>query len=264
MYHLRKSPGTKGGQDDNSEKIGRIGAEEGREGALLSERCGNIALNFGELYYRIQKTALIIQYGYNDGADAEQHDNALDKIIDGSRHIAAQYDIDSGQNSHCDDTDGIRNIERDPEQARQAVVDGGGIGNQEDEGNGGGRNLQRLAEIPLPEVIRHCCCGQVVGHNAGPSAEHDPGKQASEECIAQTDPGRGKTVLPSELSGVTDEYDGGKIGCAVRECGQPRADGTSAQNEIIHVGCMLAGSHSDQNHNSEKQKKHDDFYCHDK
>ena len=55
--------------------------------------------------------------------------------------------------------------------------------------------------------IRHCLGIERVGHNAGTPAQDDPGEHGSDQGIADTDPGRGNTVFPAKLSGVTDEYD---------------------------------------------------------
>ena len=66
---------------------------------------------------RFHKAALAHQHSGNDNHNAKQHDDALNKVIDGSCHVAACDDVNRGQNRHENDTDGVVNVECHAEQA---------------------------------------------------------------------------------------------------------------------------------------------------
>ena len=48
-------------------------------------------------------------------------------------------------------------------------------------------------------------------HDTGTSAEYDPCEQRADNGIAETDPSGSNSVFPTELTGIADKYNGGKI-----------------------------------------------------
>ena len=102
-----------------------------------------------------KKTALGIEHGGNDDADAHQHDTALDKVIDGSGHIAAGDHIDTCKDPHQNDADGVIHVERHAEKPGETVEQGGRVGNQKDKDDDGGADLQRLALKSLTKELGH-------------------------------------------------------------------------------------------------------------
>ena len=51
----------------------------------------------------------------------------------------------------------------------------------------------------------------MLGHQACSASENDPGKQRTEDGIADADPCGGKTEFPAELSCITDKNNCGKV-----------------------------------------------------
>ena len=82
-----------------------------------------------------------MQHRGNDGRDAKDHDNALNKIIDGGRHIAACNDIDTGEYRHDDDAYGVIDVKRHTEQAAQAIIEACSVRDEED------KNDDRCAKL---------------------------------------------------------------------------------------------------------------------
>ena len=91
------------------------------------------------------KAALAVEHGGDDGDDADEHDDALDEVVDGGGHVAAGDDIDAGEHRHDDDAHGVVDVKRHAEQAGEAVVQGGRVGDEEDEDDDRRGDLQRLA-----------------------------------------------------------------------------------------------------------------------
>ena len=115
LYHLRQTPCAKAGQDDNAEQVERVGTKERSKDARLRRGCriGNLC----QTVDRFHKAALAHQHSGNDNRNAKQHDDALNKVIDGGCHVAACDDVNRGQNRHENDTDGVVNVECHAEQA---------------------------------------------------------------------------------------------------------------------------------------------------
>ena len=99
-------------------------------------------------------------------------------------------------------------------------------------------------------------------HDPGPPAQDDPGQQAANQGVADANPGGGQAVFPSELSGVTDEYNGGKVGGAVGKGSEPGANAPSSQYKVIDIGGMTPGIESYPQHDGKKDDQHQQFYSH--
>ena len=96
----------------------------------------------------------------------------------------------------------------------------------------------------------------MLGHDAGPPAQNDPGKQGTNQGISQTDPGGGNAVFPAELSGIADKNNGGKVRSTIGKSSKPGADTSSTQYESVDIGCIFTAVKADGNHNCEKACKH--------
>ena len=75
---------------------------------------------------------------------SEEHDDALNKIVDGSCHISADNDIDCGEQCHYDDADAVVNGKCHGEQTGKTVVKRCGVGNHENKDNNSGDDLEIL------------------------------------------------------------------------------------------------------------------------
>ena len=58
--------------------------------------------------------ALAVEYGGNDGADPKNHDDALDKVVDGGGHIPPGNDIHAGEHRHHNDAQGVVDVKAMP------------------------------------------------------------------------------------------------------------------------------------------------------
>lgn len=99
-------------------------------------------------------------------------------------------------------------------------------------------------------------------HHAGAPSQHHPGQQASDQGVAQADPGGGQPVFPTELSGVADEHHCGKVGRPVGEGREPGPNAPAAQHEIVHVGGVPAGAEADNDHDGKENDEQHNFNKH--
>ncbi len=200
-----------------------------------------------------------MEHRRDDGADAEEHDDALDKVVDGGGHIAAGNHVHTGEDGHGDDANGVINVKGHAEQPGQAVIQAGGVGNQKDEDNHRGGDFQRGGAEPLAEELGHGGGVQVLGHDPGAAAQHHPGQQRAQNGVANARPGGGEAVLPAELAGVAHKNHGGKIGGAVGEGGEPGAHGAPAQHKTADIGGVFAAVQANAYHHTEKHQQQNDF-----
>ena len=121
----------------------------------------------------------------------------------------------------------------------------------------GGNNLQSLRFIALFKEIGHGLRVQMSRHDTRATAQNLPCKERADKGISETDPGRGKTEVPTELSGITDEDNGREVGSTEGEGRQPRADVASAEHETVYVGGMLSAAEADEDHQCEEAYQHD-------
>ncbi len=249
LHHLRQAPCTERGKEHHADQVERIRSQEGSKGTA-DIACA--VLYLGEFFHGGHETALTAQHGGNDHHDTDEHDHALDKIVDGGSHVAAGDNIDAGQHAHGDNAYGVVNVEGHAEQTGQAVEQRRRIRDQENEDDHRRGNFQIFAVETLAEEIRHGGTVQMLGHDTGTPSQKLPRHEAADEHIAKAHPRGGHAVLPAELSGVTDEDHRRKVGSAVGKSREPRAYRPAAQHEIVDVGGMLSGIQSDGYHAAEE------------
>ena len=63
------------------------------------------------LTHSLDESALAVEHHGNDCGDAEEHDDALDEVVDGCGLISTEDDIHGGEHGHDDGTIGIRYAE---------------------------------------------------------------------------------------------------------------------------------------------------------
>ena len=183
-----------------------VGTEHAHERARHVRR--QIGGHLRKLGDRRHEAAVVEQDGHDDGDDADQHDDSLQKVVHHRGHVAANYDVDAGHNCHADNAPLIGQAERHAEQTRQAVVDARRVGDEEDENNGRGGNAQGLRVVAEAEELRHRGSAQAMRHLACARAEHPPSKQAAEDRVGDSRPECGDAIFPPELTGVPDKNDG--------------------------------------------------------
>ena len=250
LHHLGQSPRTQRGEDDHAQQIDGIGAEEGGEHA---GRCGHRGIaHLTQLVERLQEAALTLEHSADDRADAHDHDQALNEVVDGGGHVAAGDDVHAGKHGHDDDAHGIVDVKRHAEQAAQAVVQGRGVGDEEDEDDRGRGQLERLAVEAFFKELGHGGAVQMLRHHAGAAAQHRPRQQRTQNGVANARPRGGDAVFPAELSGITHKHHGGEIAGAIGESGQPRADAASAEYKAVYVRRVAAAIQADTNHTAKE------------
>ena len=257
LDHLGQAPGAQGGEQHHAQQVHRVGTEEGGEHAGGGGD-GGVA-HLGQPLQGGQEAPLAVEDGQDHGADAEEHDDALDEVVDGGGHIAAGDDIDPGEHRHHDDAHRVVDVKGHAEQPGQPVVQAGGIGDEEDKDDDRGGHLQGGAAKPLAEKLRHGGAVQVLGHDAGAAAQHHPGQQRAQKGVSDPRPGGGDAVLPAELSGVAHKDHGGKIGGAVGEGGEPGPHRAAAQHEAVDIGGGFPAVQADGHHHREKYQEHSQF-----
>ena len=264
LDHLRETPGTEGRQDDDTEECERVRAEEAREKALRALQSGFRdvrRVDDGEFLHSVQEAALAVQDRRDDSADAEEHDDALNEVVERRGHVTAGNDVDRGQERHDDNDDVVVDAEGHSEETGQTVVDTGGVRDQEDERDDGAHHLKRLGTVPLAEVLGHGAGIELLGHDSSASAKDDPREQRTDKGVPQTDPGGRKAELPAELAGVTDEHDGREVRRTEGEGGEPGTDGPSAEDVVIDVGRMSSRPEADEDHDTKENDQKNDLDC---
>ena len=232
-HHLRQSPGSQGGQHDDTQQVDGLRPQE-RDERAVQRRCG-LGRNLRQTLHRRGESPISVEYGRNDGTDTYQHDQPLDEVVHGSCHVAAYHDINTGEDGHAQHAPDIIHVESHAEKPGQAVIEGSRIRDEEDEHNDGRGDFQRVAEETLPEEVRHGGALQMLCHQACPATQDPPGQERADERIAQADPGGGQAILPAELAGVADEDDRRKVRRTECECRKPGADIAASQDKTLHI-----------------------------
>ena len=151
-------------------------------------------------------------------------------------------------------------MKRHAEETGEAVKQGGRVGDEEDEDDDGRTDLQGLALEPLAEELGHGGGVKMLGHDAGPPTQHDPGHQGAKNGVADARPSRGHAVLPAKLARVAHKDHGGEVRGAVGKGRQPRADRPATQHKAVHVCGVLAAVNADAHHDCEVDHKKRDFH----
>jgi len=255
--HLRQAPGAERGEDHDAEQVVEVRAEERGEdaGGLGHRGVGDLC----KTEHGFLQSAELPQWRPHDHDDADQHDDALHEVVHDGRHVAARHDVDCGEHGHGEDADCVVNAEGHREQAREAVVQGSRVGDEEQEDDERCARLERGAVVALFKEVGHGAALQVLGHDARAPAEHGPGEIRADDRVADADPGRGNAVFPAELARVADHDDGGEVRGAVGEGCKPGADRAAAEDETVHVLGVPAAVEANYDHQTEEQHQHQNF-----
>ena len=202
------------------------------------------------------ESAVVQQYRRNHGDDTYQHNDALNEIVDGRCHIAAEDDVDTGQHRHRHHNHPVGDGEHVVKQRGKAVIQRCGVGDEEDKDNHRSDDLQRFGIVPLFEEVRHGFTAQMLGHHTGAPSQHRPGQQRADKGVAEADPRRCQTEIPTKLTGIAHEDHRREVRSAKGKGSEPRADGAAAQHEPFHVGGMLAAGQSHADHQRKKGDEH--------
>ena len=169
------------------------------------------------------------------GADAEHHDNPLNKVCLQGGHIASQHQnhrrtYGDQNHAYC-----FINIQQHRTNAGQALIHRGGVGQQKNKNNDAGKELHRLAVIPHFEQLGHRFDFQSSGTFPGPFCQHEPSQKGAEHRVAKTHQARPQPIAPSRAAGIADKHYRGKVGCAVRQGRNPRPCIASSYRKRRHA-----------------------------
>ena len=206
------------------------------------------------------EASIAVEHGRDDGADTHQHDQSLDEVVHGRRHVTAYYHIDTGEDGHTQYAPDVIHVEGHAEKPGKAVIERRRIRDEENEDDNGRGDLERIAEETLPEEVGHRGALQMLRHQARPASQDPPGQERADECVAQADPGGGQSVLPAELTGVPDEDNRREVRRTECECRKPGADIAASQDETLNMGCGAAAIDADPDHHGKEQDEEDTLY----
>ena len=231
-HHLGQPPGAKRGEDDHAEQVPRVGAKE--VGKHAAAHFGtSVGWQHRQFLHGSGETTLTVQHGGDDQHDAENHDAALDEVVDSRGLIAAKNDIDGGEDSHRDGAVDVGDAEAHLEQRGDALIDTGGVGDEEHEGDDGGHDAEALAAVADAEEVGHGARTDVLCHHLGAATENPPCQQRADDGVADANPSGRHAILPAELSCIADEDHGGEVAGAVGESREPAAHVATAEHKAI-------------------------------
>ena len=98
----------------------------------------------------------------------------MNEIVHRCRLVATKDDINSGENSHDDNTVLVGYAKAHLEECGDAFIDARGIGDEEYEGNDRGGDTQTLAVETGTEEIGHGTTLYVLCHQLGAATEEKP------------------------------------------------------------------------------------------
>ena len=153
-------------------------------------------------------------------------------------------------------------MESHAEKTGQPVVEGRRVRDHEDKGDDRRGDFQRVAVEALAEKVRHCRGVEVLGHDAGAAAQNCPGEKGAEQRVADSGPGGGDTVFPSELTGVADENDRREIGSPVGEGCEPGPDAAPPEDEAVDIRRALSAVEADREHDGKENENQCNFNSH--
>ena len=217
---MRQAPGTQRGKDNDAYKVEQVGTEHRNKCAL---HIGTLGRDLRKRNDSFGKTALARKHHRNYRNDAHQHHNTLDEVVQNSGHITAKYHINAGNNRHTYHTPFVRQAKRHTEQTGKAVIDTGGIGNQEHEDDSRRSNAQPLRLVALAEKLGHGGGLQALRDLTRTRTKHPPCQQRTKEGIADANPKRRQAVFPAKLTCVANEDYRRKVAGAKSERRKPGA-----------------------------------------
>lgn len=229
LHHLRQPPRAEAGQNNDHDQPVKIGPEKGCIRPLHVSR-----RDLRKLRERFHQSAPAHENGDHDDHDAEQHDDALYKIVPHGSHISADEHIHRRNRRHDEYAHPVRNIERHRKQASESFIEGGRVRDQKDENDDGSRDFQLVVGKALAEIIGHGGGIELLRHDARAPTQDRPCEQRSEHRVADADPRCRYAEIPAELPGVSDKNDRRKIRRAVCERGEPRPYRPAPQNIPVH------------------------------
>ncbi len=213
---------------------------------------------------RSREAAVLPEHRRNHRRNPDQHDHALDEVVRGCRAVAAGDDVHGGEDCHGEDAEGEVRAEGHGEEAGEAVVERGGVGHEEDEGDYRRAHLQGGGAVALAEEVGHGRASQVPGHEPRPPGKRHPCEKRADEGVSEADPHGGNAEPPAELPRIAHKDDCREVRRAVREGGEPGAYGASAEDEAVHRTAAVAADEAHCDGDEEEEREKQDFREHER
>ena len=251
MHHLRQPPGADARQEN---------VEEEELERRAAERINQRRVDLTQLRNNRGESADLGTGGERDDHDdnAADHDEALDEVGHRGGDVAAERQADGGQQRDKRHADPVRRAGEDGgEEHAEALVDGRGIGNEEDEDDARGEELHAAVFITAGEEFGHRARLEVVRHLTGADGEELPGHQAADQRVADADPHGRKADVPAVHTRVTNKNNGREIGGSVGKSGEPRAYFSAAEQEVIDGAGTARAVDADADHANGKNGQSD-------
>ena len=246
MYGLRHAPHSEGGQTHENDYAEQLIVQESaalRRDGIRNKREVGVGKQRAEPLSPVHLRQIQQHKDRDDYAD--DHDYALYEVRDGGGEVAAEEEIRRGQTGENEYAPHGVDAERRLEDVPHALIDRGGIRQQEHEYRKCRDQLDILALVSLFEKLRHRARIERDGHVLGAVCEHEPCGERADEHIAYAYPHGGKPEIPAELARISHEYDGGEIGRSVCECREPPSHALVGEHEAFHARALAARDESD-------------------
>ena len=138
--------------------------------------------------------------GNHQHDDTYDHNHTLNQIRVGGGNVAACHKVYGGQNSDTHHPDPGGNIrEYCTEQRTQALLNRCGVMNEKYKDDHRCQDLHALGIVAFFKVVRHGSGIQLLGHLSGTVGKQQPGQQATQNCVAYTDPDGTDADVPAVL-----------------------------------------------------------------
>ena len=181
-YHLRQSPSAERSQYDNTEQTERSRSEPRGEVARLEVgKQSRLVLQVvsrghcvAHLVHSLNESALTVEHNGNDSCYTEEHDDALDEIVDSRGLISSEDDIHGSEQCHDDGAILVGYAESHLEEFGYSHIHTCGIWNKEHEGDDGCRHAKPLVIVSRTEEVGHGAALYMLCHQFGAPSEHQP------------------------------------------------------------------------------------------
>ena len=137
-----------------------------------------------------------------------------------------------------------------------------GVRDEENESDDTGDDAEALTTETSAKEIGHRAALDVLRHEFGAATEDNPCQKRTNHGVANAYPCGRQTILPAELTGITDEDNGREIAGAKGKGRKPGTYGTTAKDETVNRSGLLVGIDSHANHHGQKDDGQENFNKH--
>ena len=195
-HHLGQSPCAERCQDYHTKQTkwcrtkprGEVACLEiGEESRLVFQVvCRRYCLT--HLVQCLHESALTVEHNRDYGSDTEEHDDALNEVVDGSGLISTEDDIYGSEQCHDDGAILVGYAESHLKEFGYSHIHSCGIWNKKNKGDDGCHHAKPLVGVSRTEEVGHGAALYVLCHQFCASSKHYPCQQRTDDGIAHTYP----------------------------------------------------------------------------